>query len=531
MSSFYKNFSLNNISAFLLVIFPISLITGPLLSEISMNLISIIFLFKIYKQKNTKLFSETFFIFFMLFYFIIILTVFLSNYLEILFFKNIFYFRYIFFVFAVAHILNESKNLFLIIYKYLCIVFLILSVDGLIQFFLDYNIFGNPKVRPDRVSGFFGDKMILGSYLSRIMPLLVSLFLYNIKSLSKNEKIYGILVILLSFVGIFISGERMPLISIIFYFISITIFLNIEKKIKFTFFATFLAIFMFTLLVSPTLFDRHIKQTIDQVNLNFNNKNFFSNFQFYERTYETAFNGFLDRKITGQGAKSFRFFCAEKKFINKLKNIHVGYNLGSLLDEGNVYIEKIYFNDGDLVKWDDKVFEYIKGRTLSSDASKEKEIITWGYDINATKKSFIIDRVYFPKEFYFSRLKLPPRSIQTTGKPINLSGVMFNYKYIKSGCTTHPHNFYLQLLAETGLVGFIFVFSLFIYLVFLICKNFIGSFLNKKTLTNFQISLLIGFIMTLLPLIPNGNFFNNWICMIMFYPVGFFINSLRVKNK
>ena len=50
-------------------------------------------------------------------------------------------------------------------------------------------------------------------------------------------------------------------------------------------------------------------------------------------------------------------------------------------------------------------------------------------------------------------------------------------------------------------------------------------------MTNFQICLIVGFITTLLPFIPNGNFFNNWISMIIFYPVGFYLSTLVNKNK
>ena len=54
---------------------------------------------------------------------------------------------------------------------------------------------------------------------------------------------------------------------------------------------------------------------------------------------------------------------------------------------------------------------------------------------------------------------------------------------------------------------------------------------KKPILTNFQICLLLGFLITLLPIIPNGNFFNNWLSMIMFFPIGFYIFSLKKVKK
>ena len=79
--------------------------------------------------------------------------------------------------------------------------------------------------------------MILGSYLSRILPLIVGLYFYNINNFDNRQKTFGILIIFISFLAIFLSGERMPLISIIFYLISLMIFINISKKIKMFFYS------------------------------------------------------------------------------------------------------------------------------------------------------------------------------------------------------------------------------------------------------------------------------------------------------
>ena len=42
----------------------------------------------------------------------------------------------------------------------------------------------------------------------------------------------------------------------------------------------------------------------------------------------------------------------------------------------------------------------------------------------------------------------------------------------------------------------------------------------------------LGILMNLFPLIPSGNFFNNWLSLILFYPLGMWLYlNKRVKIK
>ena len=91
MINHLKNLNLNNISSFLLIIFPISLVAGSFVAEISMNSLSIIFLYKIFKNKNFNFFRTDFFLIFIFFYIIILLSVFFSIYTEEIIFKKFFY--------------------------------------------------------------------------------------------------------------------------------------------------------------------------------------------------------------------------------------------------------------------------------------------------------------------------------------------------------------------------------------------------------------------------------------------------------
>ena len=97
----------------------------------------------------------------------------------------------------------------------------------------------------------------------------------------------------------------------------------------------------------------------------------------------------------------------------------------------------------------------------------------------------------------------------------------FNKKY--DYCSTHPHNFYMQLLSETGIIGFLFLFLLFIYFIFLTCKHLFQYLKYKrKFMSDYQISLLSGLLITIWPFTSSGSIFTNYLMLIYGLQFGFF---------
>ena len=96
------------------------------------------------------------------------------------------------------------------------------------------------------------------------------------------------------------------------------------------------------------------------------------------------------------------------------------------------------------------------------------------------------------------------------------------FEFLDQGsCSTHPHNIYAQFMAELGLFGMIFILIAQFYLfrqLFIALKN------NDK---NFFLILMM--IISLWPLSTSGNFFNNWLSMVYFYPLGIYLyfNSIQ----
>ena len=161
---------------YLYLFIPLGIVAGPLIPDLIISLLAFYFIiFYFYK------------IFFYIkkYNFLKILTIFcLLNIVTSFFSENIYaslknsitYLRFPILIILSIYFLKNKIDFFKYFYLILFATILVVCLDALLQFFYGQIIFGFVSNSKNRISGLFHDEYILGSYLVRFTPILISLF-------------------------------------------------------------------------------------------------------------------------------------------------------------------------------------------------------------------------------------------------------------------------------------------------------------------------------------------------------------------
>ena len=255
-------FNYINILSALFIPIPFLLITGPFLPDLFVSTIVVIYLFYSFKYKSLELIKNKYFYVFLIFCSYLIINSFFNNTNFTSIKISLAYFRYGIFIIAVIFLINENEKVIRYFFYSLIFSFSILVFDGLLQYIMGENIFGFKLVEPYRISSFFNDELILGSYLSRLTPLLLGMII--LLNFSKFIKFYSIIIIVLTELVIFFSGERVA-----FFFINLSLiyFFLLSKDYKKIWILVFIfsfSIISFFIYTNKETKSRIIDHTIEQ---------------------------------------------------------------------------------------------------------------------------------------------------------------------------------------------------------------------------------------------------------------------------
>ena len=255
-------------------------------------------------------------------------------------YSSIFHFRYVLFAISVYlffKIYEQSKinkKLFLTIFL---LSIIILLFDSCFQFFVGENILGQELSKSGyRVSSFFGDELILGSFLMRLLPIILW-YLFYLKIDINSKNFFFIIFFSVYFFVIYISGGRTAFALTVFTFLSFVIFVS---NLRYVLFRSAIVFFICAFIVALTnigkedithrMFVKTYKQLVyknaetDKIgknilkdkNLNFIDK--IKNINIFSPNHHGHLiitkELFTKNLIFGVGPKGFRHYCRSVNF-------------------------------------------------------------------------------------------------------------------------------------------------------------------------------------------------------------------------
>tara|TARA_B100000686_G_scaffold147886_1_gene155249 strand:- start:1561 stop:2538 length:978 start_codon:yes stop_codon:yes gene_type:complete len=220
---------------------------------------------------------------------------------------------------AVWFIIENNKDALRYFTYSLLGAFTIVIIDGYIQYFLGENILGYTYVN-GRLGGLFGDELILGSYLSRLYPLLLGLIFLNF--LEKKRYLYFVFSLFIFIdILIYLSGERVAFLNLIISALLIILLIDKWKKIRLITLGLSLVIIVSISMSNDTVKNRMVDQTLNKIGIGSENTYIFS--EEHQNFYISSIKMFSDRPLIGNGPKMYRKLCYEEKYFYVSKNTNL----------------------------------------------------------------------------------------------------------------------------------------------------------------------------------------------------------------
>ena len=459
------SFSIVNLINFLLFLFPISFILGNFIINLEIFFISILGiilykkdLFKITKDIQTLL---------ILFFFAVVLLSTLVNYFQengntVL--KSFLYLRYLIFLLVIKCLIkNNDFNIKYFLFSCLfCSVFL--SVDVIYQFFSGKDFFGFPK-HLHVSSGFFGDEHVAGGYIQKFGSL--GIFIIPFLFFKKKEKLFNILVpiFIIFFIGIFLSGNRMPVVLFIIYSLLILIFI---KEIR----IPIMIASILSLIISIAI-----------LNTDEEKKTMYSSFYYnavsiFPMIFDELGRGYPE--LEDEQNKTFEYHRWDAKKETKSNYFLYGWLPKKKGEEDKKKYKIFHFGSGHAVTFITAIDTWMDRPILGNGIKS--------FGKNCAKKRHLPNRT----------------------------------------CQSHPHNYYLDILNDTGLIGLIFIISSLFLSLFKKFKSY------KKKVNKYYFIFWVFIFVLLIEFFPfrsSGGFFSTWNSAYIFFIIAIVLSDFKKNFK
>ena len=398
---------LNKLNLYLFLFIPLALVTGPFIPDLIVSLIALSTLIMLLTKKiKINLSKSKFLLVLLIFYFYLLFnSLIISNEVYHSLGNSLFYFRFILFFVGINYLFQSNFELSRKLFIVLIFTCIIISIDAIAQYLIGVNSLGY-QYRDGRLSGLFGKELIIGSYMMKFLPILITTYLLFDKNLNNKIKYLFFISFFMIFFVIIASGERAALLSLIlFIFLSSFIYLSFKKLIFFL--VAFISLLSIFILSNEGTKQRYFYDFKDEVFYESEKKNIYDYIpKNHSGLFQTSINIGKNNIIFGSGVNSFRFECS-------------------------------------------------------------------------------------------------------------------NYRpYV---CNTHPHNTYLQIFSELGLVGLVFICILFLALFYKYLLIYTQR-LKSNYPINTNVIMVIASIVSFFPIMTNGNFFNNYLSILYFITLTFTFN-------